>query len=334
MRIKSILVIRLTSLGDVILATSAVRALHAAYPDACIDVAVDTAYQEVWSHNPHVHRVYAAEKGKDAELNVPAYDLVVDLQKNKRSSRIIGRVRSVCSPKVVTYSKHRLEKLAFVYLKHKPRVITHVVDRYAEPLRQVGVSCEGLDPELWTSAGRATTQSRQTRESALRIGIAPGAQHATKRYPPELMAQLVRTLVLDHHADVVTIGGPADQLLCDEIISLAGVSVARADGATSLAGTLDVLTGLDALVSCDSAAVHMASACKVPVVVVYGSTAPEFGFTPYKVDHSIVQNTGLNCRPCTHIGRSTCPKGHFHCMTRISPDTIVEAVLQLCDTSN
>jgi ADP-heptose:LPS heptosyltransferase len=330
----SILVIRLTSLGDVILATPVIAALHEAYPDAGIDVVVDASYAEVWRHNPHLRSVHCVSRGDDAIPGLPAYDLVVDLQKNKRSSRIINRVRSVANPKVIAYSKHRLEKLAFVYLKRKPTVVTHIVDRYMDPLHQFGVSIADCDLELWTASGRARKLQQTTNGSAVRIGIAPGAQHATKRYPAALFAQLVRSLVLDHHVEVVTIGGPADRASCDEIIELAGVSVTRADGSTSLAATLDVLTGLDALVSCDSAAVHMASACKVPVVVVYGSTAPEFGFTPYKVPHAIVQTLGLDCRPCTHIGRSRCPKGHFHCMRRIMPSTIIEDVLRLCPTSN
>lgn len=325
----SILVIRLTSLGDVILTTPVIAALRRAFPDAGIDVAVDAAHAEVWKHNPHIRSIHCVRKGDDSLLDLPSYDLVVDLQRNRRSSSIIRSAGRSGNPQVVRYAKHRLEKLAFVYLKRKPDTITHIVSRYAKPLEEFGLRIEGWHPELYTTSGIARRLPRTTPSASLRIGIAPGAQHATKRYPVTLMALLLQKLVREHHADVVLVGGPADAAICDAIEAQAGVAVTRCDGAATIAATLDVLCELDALVSCDSAAVHMASACGLPVTVIYGSTAPEFGFTPYLVPHAIVQQPDLPCRPCSHIGRADCPKGHFQCMNSIDPAVVAQEVIRL-----
>ncbi len=317
---KSILVIRLTSLGDVVLATPIVRMLQQAHPEARIDVAVDERFAEVWSKNPHVHHVHAVSRGSEHVIDAQPYDLVVDLQRNRRSARLIKRLSSVGSPTVVRYAKHRLEKLALVYCKRKPKHVKHIVQRYAEPLLGLGLTLDTGGLELWPKSSKQDMSNGQSHSPRrLRIGIAPGAQHATKRYPAALMAQVVRHLVVDHDADVVLLGGKADVELCDEISTTSGVMPTRADGAVTIEATLGVLDTLDAVVSCDSAIVHMSAARSLPVVVVYGSTAPEFGFTPYGVPHTIVQAEDVPCRPCTHIGRASCPKGHFRCMNMISP---------------
>lgn len=327
---NSILVIRLTSLGDVVLATPIVRMLRQAHPEASIDVAVDERFAEVWNKNPHVHHVHAVSRGSEHRIDAKPYDLVVDLQRNRRSARLIKRLSSVASPMVVRYAKHRLEKLALVYCKRKPKHVTHVVQRYAEPLLGMGLALDTGGLELWPQRAQLdASYVESATPGRLRIGIAPGAQHDTKRYPPALMARVVRHLAIDHGAEVILLGGKADVELCDEIYNASEVMPTRADGATSITATLGVLDTLDAVVSCDSAIVHMSAARSLPVVVVYGSTAPEFGFTPYGVPHTIVQTEDVACRPCTHIGRARCPKGHFQCMNSISPQHVANEVVKL-----
>jgi heptosyltransferase-2 len=69
---------------------------------------------------------------------------------------------------------------------------------------------------------------------------------------------------------------------------------------------------------------HTATAVGIPVIAFYGSTVKEFGFTPYKAKNLILENNYLSCRPCTHIGRSSCPKKHFKCMKDVSPQLAIE----------
>lgn len=324
---KSILLIRLSSLGDVVLSTPVVRALRKRFPESTIDVAVDARFAEVWNGNPFVTSVIAIAKGDEDKVEfTQSYDLVVDLQRNRRSARLIRMLRKPSSTTVVRYSKHRMEKLALVFLKKQPQELVHIVDRYLAPLSQVGVESDDAGLELWVDGAARVSKTARNESRPLRIGIAPGAQHFTKRYPAELLAQVVSLLVEKHHADVTTLGGIADVAQCQAVAASCAHPIRRCDGATTLEQTLRVVDELDVLISNDSALVHMAAARGIPVVVIYGSTVPSLGFTPYGVPNTIVEALDVPCRPCTHIGRATCPKGHFACMNQIAPLQIVDAV--------
>lgn len=334
---RSILIIRLSSLGDVVLATPLARQLHRTFPDAMIDVVVHDRFAEVWTHNPHIRRVWSVEpRDPDAETDavklsmvesVPdgAYDLIVDLQHNLRS-RII---RKGLGGNVVLAPKHRLEKLALVYLKRRPNVVTPIVKRYRSTVEHLPLAFDVDGPEVWLPEERRDGAYR-TPHTALRqrVAIAPGARHATKRWPAERVAELCTGLWRDRAIMPVLVGGSDETALCDAIAAMTDAPVERADGASTLEQTVRVLDGCDALVTNDSGVMHLASARRLPVVAVFGSTVPELGFAPYGVRHEIVQHD-VACRPCSHIGRSACPKGHFRCMLGIDVDSVMRGLERL-----
>lgn len=327
---QSILLIRLTSLGDVILATGLVRQIKGAFPDAAIDVAVDSRFAEVWAHNPRLRTVYPVDRAIRIHHDLSAvaekapYDLVIDLQKNRRSKMIIASLKMPPSSRLVSIAKHRWEKLALVWLKRRPPVVTPITKRYWNTVRETGVRYDEAGPEVWGADDASGAGSVPKC-----IGIAPGARHATKRWTAKGYAELVRHLVLDKHEHVVLLGGPDDSAICDEVESLAGVSVQRADGARDLRQTLRALDRCRIVVSNDSALMHLARARHRPVVAIFGSTVQELGFAPTGADVRIVERVGLPCRPCSHIGRDRCPKGHFRCMNEITSDEVCAAVESL-----
>jgi ADP-heptose:LPS heptosyltransferase len=326
---NSILVIRLTSLGDVILTTPVIRALRNAYPAAAIDVVVDVRYRDVWNKNPYVRNVFGIEKGQEQGAEFDSYDLIVDVQRNRRSAAIVRAANQASKAAVLRYKKYRIQKLFMVYFKRKSHPLSHIVQRYLEPLREIGIRSDTGGLELWPLPTGQRPDGSARHPKRTRIGIAPGAQHFTKRYPPELMARVVRELVHTHNAEVVTLGGEAEVLLCDQIERESGVRVVRGDGATSLAETTTLLDTLDYVISCDSALVHMAAARSIPVAVIYGGTVPELGFTPYGVSYKVIESADVACRPCSHIGRAQCPRGHFRCMESVTPESVVKAALGL-----
>ena len=323
----SILVIRLSSLGDVILATGLVRQLHQSMPDVAIDVAVDSRFAEVWAHNPRVRNVFSVDRATRrsanlAELAVHApYDVVVDLQRNRRSKKLIASMHLPSSTQVRAVSKHRIEKLALVWLKRRPATVTPVTRRYWNTVSHLGVEYDHGGPEVWTPDGLAVTDTQRTL-----IALAPGARHATKRWPAERFAELARRLVLERSAHVVLLGGPDDAALCSQIESLAGVPLLRADGATDLATTVATLDRCRVVVSNDSAVMHLARGRRIPVVAIFGSTVQELGFAPSGPDVRIIERLDVPCRPCSHIGRDACPKGHFRCMVGIAADDVIAAI--------
>ena len=158
----------------------------------------------------------------------------------------------------------------------------------------------------------------------LNIVLAPGAHHATKRWPVAKWAELAAQLD-EKGASITLVGGPSDVEICTAVEQAAGVAITRADGAETLAETIEVLDRADVLVSNDSGVMHLAAARRVPVVAIFGSTVKELGFAPYGVRHTIVEHD-VSCRPCSHIGRARCPKGHFLCMESIPPTQVLEAI--------
>jgi len=326
----SILVIRLTSLGDVILATGLVRQLQQSLPNAAIDVAVDARFAAVWAHNRRVRNVFAVDRATPRSADLidwvvqAPYDVIVDLQKNRRSKQIVADVHPPSSTSVVTVPKHRLEKLALVWLKRRPRVITPVTQRYWKAVSKLGVAYDDGQPEVWTPDGLTTSTLRMSA-----IGLAPGARHDTKRWPAERYAELARMLVLERSEQVMLLGGVDDADVCDSVERLAGVPLLRADGATDLASTVAALDRCRLVVSNDSAIMHLARARNVPVVAVFGSTVRELGFAPTGPQVRIVERPDVACRPCSHIGRDSCPQGHFDCMRRIAAADVLAAVDEL-----
>ncbi|MBU3741933.1 MAG: lipopolysaccharide heptosyltransferase II [Candidatus Kapabacteria bacterium] len=334
---RSILIIRLTSLGDVVLSTPLVRQLRRTYPDAVIDVMVHERCAELWKNNPHVHHVWDVDPRAHHRLHstlkaqmrasVPdgTYDLIVDLQHNHRSRRLrrgLGRT-------VVLAPKHRLEKLALVWRKRFPDVVTSVVSRYRSCVDHLPLALDVDGPEVWLpEEGAAGAYGGWTTAPTGRIALAPGAQHATKRWPAGRYAQLCDRLWQEAGLTPVLLGSAADSDVCAAIANASVAPVERADGATSIEQTLRVLDTCDALVTNDSGVMHLGAARRRPIVAIFGSTVPAFGFAPYGTRHVIVEHS-VACRPCTHIGRPSCPKGHFACMQEITVDAVIDGLRSL-----
>lgn len=334
---RSILIIRLSSLGDVVLSTPLVRQLHRTYPEAVIDVMVHERFAEVWKNNPHVRHVWDVDPRAHHQLHSTLklrmrasvadgrYDMVVDLQHNHRSRRLrrgLGRT-------VVHAPKHRLEKLALVWLKRYPDAITSVVSRYRSCVEHLPLALDVEGPEVWLPEERAMgAYGGWTTAPTGRIALAPGAQHATKRWPAERYVELCDRLWSEAGLTPVLLGSVADSDVCAAIANASMAPVQRTDGATNVEQTLRVLDTCDALVTNDSGVMHLGAARHRPIVAIFGSTVPAFGFAPYGTPHVIVEHA-VACRPCTHIGRSSCPKGHFACMQGISVDAVIDGLRSL-----
>ncbi len=329
-----ILVIRLSSLGDVLLATPVVRLLKRVFPDAELDIAVAQEFAAVWEHNPYINRVVAVDRTRDALAMAHAarrhlakrYDLVIDLQRNIRSRALrLGLAR-----RVLRVSKVRIGKLRIVWGKHTTIPLPHVVERYCRPLEQLGITDDDGGLELWLPEERSSADyppTTRVKQSEQTIGLAPGARHHTKQWLPSGFVRVAKTLQ-EQGWNIVLFGSSRERDLCEGIAFRLDPRSTQIVVGNDLSMTARLLDRCTLLVCNDSAAVHIAAARRVPVVVVYGSTVPAFGFTPYCVPHRIVE-VELPCRPCTHIGRARCPRGHFGCMHGVTAEHVLVAVQSL-----
>jgi heptosyltransferase-2 len=224
------------------------------------------------------------------------------------------------------YSHRRVARELLIRFKHN-RYHEHlpVPERYFEAASDLGVEPDSGPPEFFLNpAAEENASSWLTRagigtKRAL-VAIAPGATHATKRWPVEHWIKLSRQIV-HTGADIVALGGPEDSAVGAEIAARGGAHVASAAGELSLQETGAVLKRAAALISGDTGVMHMATGVGTPVVALFGPTVRQFGFFPYHAHASVVERN-LSCRPCSSHGSAECPLEHHLCMREIMPDMV------------
>lgn len=333
------LVARLSSMGDVVLTTAFVRRLAAACSEAQIDLLTDKKFKEIYEFNPRIKNLIEYDKSlSQKELNDiktgilrenGRYDAVFDLHNNLRTAMFLSGI----GKQIFKIRKRRLHKLSLVYLKKSPYEARHITELHLETGKNFGVETDEKGLEIWLpEEKRFEVYPPENREKSIlknpKIALAPGAFHFTKRYPPEKFARLADELQTEFAAEIILLGGTKDAEICREIVRKSSAKITDRSGAKSILDTASLVDSCDALVSNDTGAGHIAAAREVPTAVIFGSTVPEFGFTPYGRRSAIIQSK-VPCRPCTHIGRSKCPKRHFQCMGNITVSDIKSALKKI-----
>lgn len=333
-----ILIVRISSLGDVILSTHLPRLISKRFPESRIDYLVSKQFASLLQFNPYISQIIEYDKTLPFSKHILSmlslynpmhYDIILDLQNNIRSwVATFGK-----SSTIFRFSKRRLMKLRMVFGKFRPSKIENIPDLYKRTFPSLNGIDDGLGLEIWTKAdldnGIYFPHSRKTTKRIVsKIAIAPGAKHFTKRLPIETFRKLVELLLQTFQCKILLLGGEEDFELAKELL-LDETLVENYAGRLDYLSTAEKLDEVDLVISNDSAMIHFASARKVPVVQIFGSTIPEFGFIPYKVPYEIVEMKDIKCRPCTHYGRSKCPRRHFKCMNSITPMMIMEATKKL-----
>ncbi len=314
-KLKKVLIIRLSSLGDILLSTPLIRTLKEKYPQIEIDFLLKERYKDVLVQNPYLNHIYEYPVNNDEltklieYLKNQNYDLALDLQNNFRSKRINSSIKV---PKL-KFRKKDLEKMLLVHLKINKLTGTPPIPvRYSKVLNEFQLDNNGLD--LFTNK----KPSNLFKDDQKYIGFCPGSRHFTKMWPKEYYIRLGNILKNEKY-NIALFGGQDDFDICKEISSQIQDSINLCNKDDILQTAAD-MKKCNAVVCNDSGLMHTACAEKIPVLAFFGSTVKEFGFTPYRNKNIILENNSLSCRPCTHIGKSYCPKRHFKCMVDIKPE--------------
>ena len=339
-------VFRLSSIGDIILSSPLVRVLRKATgSDSRIDFVVMKQYAELVRYNHHLSVVheYDPETGFEGlqnlakELYAEHYSLAIDIHDSIRTKIL----RAACRPKeVVVIDKRKMERWLLVNLKRNAyEGIVSVADRYIETVTKYGLTNDdkGLeifipDTTLFEVSGKMASLRLNRFEKV--VGICPGSKHFTKRWQKEKFADIAVRCAKELNAKILLFGGPSETNDCD-FVEAAVSKMVGPDCVTSYAGTFSLLETAAALEFCDvvvtndSGLMHLAAAKQKKIVAIFGSTTREFGFAPYGTQAAVVENTGLDCRPCSHIGRRSCPKEHFKCMTDITTEMVYSQVTMM-----
>ncbi len=326
-----VLCVRFSSIGDVLLTTPLVRALHRRHPDAELYCVTKRAMAPLIVENPHLTKVIELEPD----------ERITDLARRLRSLRpthgldLHGSLRSAALRLLVPcqwsgYSKRKFARTLLIsakiniYGKHVP-----VPERYFEAARALDVHPDGGPPEFFLAPAARERIGRWLAERALDrqpfAALAPGAAHATKRWPIRHWRALAEQLKTMGYG-LVALGGPGggDRELANEL----GAGVHNAAGEFTLQETGACLARAAVLVSGDTGVMHMATGVGTRVVALFGPTVELFGFFPY-AGRAVVLERDLGCRPCSAMGTERCPLGHHRCLEEIVPDQVAAAVQRL-----
>jgi ADP-heptose:LPS heptosyltransferase len=315
-----ILVIRLTSLGDVILTTPVVAALRERYPDARIDYLVMQNCADAIAGNPHIDTLHCFDKSRHWGITglvayarqLGAYDLIIDLHAKLRSRILSARIPG----RVLRYRKRPWWKAIGVHLGLiRYRADAPIVTAYFKALAPLGipVGCEDL------SFTYCQADQEQVAAYAGAVVLAIGAANATKRWPADHFARLGE-LIAD---PVVVIGGSDDAADGEMIRHRIGNRCTNLAGRLSLKASGALLATAPYVICNDSASFHMARAVGTRTFVIFGPTDP--GMFTYN-ERSVLIYRGEPCAPCSLHGDRKCPKGHFDCMRRLTPETVLAAI--------
>jgi len=331
-----LLLVRFSSLGDVVLATAAVEALHAERPDARVDVLTKPPFFEVFAGHPGVGECLAWDPSAGLVplarmIRGRQYDWVVDLHRNLRTTilRALTPGTRWCG-----YRKGAWRRRLAVWMR-RPDLLPkdHVVDRYIAALRPLGITGRKRLPKVYPGekarrwAGELLRASGWDGSAAL-IALAPGARWPAKAWPRDSWVELSSRLHYNRPTFPVLLGGAADASLCDSVHSGGEMAGANLAGRTTLLETAAVLAQCAALVTNDSAPLHLATAVGTPVVALFGPTVRAFGFHPLG-SRDVVLEEALTCRPCSLHGGNQCPEGHHRCLRGISAVRVADALEKL-----
>ena len=310
-----VLVLRFSSIGDIVLTTPVVRCLKTQRPDVELHYATKSAYRSILENNPYIDKLHLLEGSLwklIGQLNREKFDLIIDLHSNLRTLQI----KTVLGVQAISFNKLNWEKWLIVNLKINVLPHIHIVDRYMDTLRSLGVENDdkGLD---YFVPYRDVVENEWLPESHQRgyVAFAIGGQHETKKLP---LARLIELCHKINHP-IVLLGGKEDAANGEIIEKAVGKQlVFNACGKYNLNQSASVVQRSTVVFSHDTGLMHVAAAFKKKVYSIWGNTIPEFGMYPYQTPFMMLENRQLNCRPCSKIGHKKCPKGHFKCMNDLS----------------
>ena len=340
------LVLRLSSIGDIILSSPLIRVIRqSAGKDARIDFVVRKEYAELvrYSHHLSIVHEYDVESGFEGlkelakALYNEHYELVVDIHDSIRTKFL----RAACRAKeTVVMDKRKFERWLLVNMKRNAYDDNlSVAERYIETVKDYGIENDGKgleifipDTTLFEISGKMAKLRLNEFEKV--VGICPGSKHFSKRWQKEKFAEVAVKAANEFNAKVLLFGGTDERYDCrfvaEEIVrQTSEKNVSNFAGEFSLLETAAALEFCDVVVTNDSGLMHLAAAKQKKIVAIFGSTVEQFGFFPYGTEAIVIENKQLDCRPCTHIGRKSCPKEHFKCMNDISVGEVFAAVQTL-----
>lgn len=321
-----LLVLRFSSIGDIVLTSPVLRCLKQQVPDAEVHFLVRDKFKAVVEHNPYIDKVQVLAHSWELlyeELRTERYDHIIDLQRSRKSKRVKNALKGVRAR-----SFYKLNILKYFLTAFKINLLpkVHIVDRYMQTVEVFGVRNDGKGLDYFIGEKEYTTKEDiPASHQAGYIACVIGAAHFTKRWPVEHW----KKFCAETRHPIILLGGPEDAENGKAIAAVDEVKVYNACGKFSLNESADLVRKAKLVISNDTGLMHIAAAFKRPIISLWGNTVPAFGMTPYygvaMVPSLQLEVNKLWCRPCSKIGYHKCPLGHFKCMKNLDPVRVMES---------
>jgi heptosyltransferase-2 len=337
-KIEKILIIRLSSLGDVVLTTPVIKSLKQRFPQAQIFFLTKSRYLDLLKNDSHVfsiigfdpqdkHRGISGFLELIRQLRTFKFDLLVDLHANLRSFLIRHLLKAEIK---IKYDKRWLTRFVSVYFKFLGARPNATIDSYLETLERIGVSPSERRPRIFLDQKSEDFADdflieKKIEKDDIVVGVHPGARWETKRWDEERFAQVCHILNRKPGLKIILFGDQRDQEVIERIRPDAEDEGVFKAVNLPLNEFMSLINRCDCFVTNDSGPMHIASALGVPVVAIFGPTHPNLGFSPIG-SANVVLTANVECSPCSLHGEKKCHKKSRYCMDLIEPEMVTEAI--------
>ena len=315
--IKSVkfLILRFSSIGDIVLTTPVIRCLKQQYPNAEVHYFTKKKFGFLLEDNPYVDKLWLLDNSFNKilpDLRLENFDYIIDLHTNLRTLKI----KLLLGKPSFSFEKLNVQKFLLTNFKINFLPDEHIVDRYMATLKtlQVENDLAGLDYFIPFKDQIETEWMPETHRKDF-VAYAIGGQHFTKKLPANRMIELCRKI----NYPIVLLGGKEDFDEGEAIRNQLGEKlIFNACGMYNFNQSASIIQKAHIVFSHDTGLMHVAAAFKKRIYSIWGNTVPAFGMYPYKTSFEVIENNQLSCRPCSKIGYKECPKKHFKCMNELS----------------
>jgi ADP-heptose:LPS heptosyltransferase len=329
------LIIRFSSIGDIVLTTPVPRCLKKQVATAEVHYLTKAAFRPILQANPYIDKIHCLETDLDAiieTLKAEDYDYIIDLHHNLRTLKVKRGVKK----QGFSFDKLNIEKWLLTNFKIYRLPPVHIVDRYLDTLKAFGIKNDGAGLDYFIpKEDELKPEDIPTSHQAGYIGLVIGAALATKQLP----FHKLETICRQTRHPLILLGGPEDAATAKKLAAIDPVKIYNACGLFTLNESAGLVRQAKLIITHDTGLMHIAAAFKRPIISIWGNTVPEFGMAPYYGENFLFHYKGgllghrpdllmevdnLSCRPCSKIGYKKCPQGHFKCMEQQPVDRIFQ----------
>lgn len=328
-----ILVIRFSSIGDIILCTPVLRCIRKQVENAELHFVTKRQFESVTTTNPYIDKFFYFENKLDnliSELKEEQYDVVIDLHNNFRSNAI----KKALGKKSSTINKLTFQKFLLTKFKIDIMPDRHITRRSLDAAKILGIKDDGLGLDfVIPDTGRIHEQDLPHGHIAGFIAIVIAANHFTKIMPLHKVKELCSKI----NFPIVLVGGPAEKDAGEAIAAMDDIKIYNACGKFNLFESSDIIRKARVVISQDTGMQYIACALNKPVLAIWGGTSPRLDVEPYYGSKYLSANPGIYenvfldlwCQPCSKYGKSYCPLRHFNCMEKLDTDYIARRALEM-----